>query len=282
MTFNKDLLKKYLEKKGNIDRIAENNQGVYRAYQFQFLMKIINNYLPPEDSLILDIGLEPGNFSIKIAQKNRRVIIGDISEDQLQITREKFEKYGLSKQVDHFALLENLDNLRQFNDDTFDLVLCLSGTISYACEYRHKLIEEIVRVTKPGAPFIISVMTKAHFFKEIVKEEKIELFEEATKSGLWEFIESHYKQIDIDNNDPAYYAFAAKELMDLILDYNCEILEILALAPIVENQVAPLLKFRDNIEAWENLLSIDYKLAATKGLLESGEQIILIGRKRFY
>ncbi|NHJ04996.1 MAG: class I SAM-dependent methyltransferase [Candidatus Heimdallarchaeota archaeon] len=282
MTFKKDLLKKYLEKKGNIDWIAENNQGAYRAYQFQFLMKIINNYLPPEDSLTLDIGLEPGNFSIKIAQKNRRVIIGDISEDQLQITREKFEKYGLSKQVDHFALLENLGNLNQFNDDTFDLVLCLSGTISFACENRHKLIEEIVRVTKPGAPFIVTVLTKAHFFKEIVKDEKIELFAEAIKSGLWEFIESHIKQIDIDNNEPAYYTFAAKELMALFLDQKCEILEILALAPIVENQVTPLLKFRENTEAWENLLSIDYKLATTEGLLESGEQIILIGRKRFY
>ncbi|HUU79495.1 MAG TPA: class I SAM-dependent methyltransferase [candidate division Zixibacteria bacterium] len=282
MTFKKDLLKKYLEKKGNIDWIAENNQGAYRAYQFQFLMKIINNYLPPEDSLTLDIGLDPGNFSIKIAQKNRRVVIGDISEDQLQITREKFEKYGLSKQVDHFALLENLGKLSQFNDDNFDLVLCLSGTISFACENRHKLIEEIIRVTKPGAPFIITVLTKAHFFKEIVKEEKIELFEEATKSGLWEFIESHFKQIDIDNNEPAYYTFAAKELMNLIIDYKCEILGILALAPIVENQVTALQKFRENAEAWENLLSIDYKLATTEGLLESGEQIILIGRKRFY
>ncbi|MHA1555615.1 MAG: class I SAM-dependent methyltransferase, partial [Candidatus Heimdallarchaeota archaeon] len=196
MAYNKDILKSFLKKKGAKGWISHAGESAYKLLQFELIMKVICQYLPPEDALILDVGFDPGNFALKIAQSNRRLIIGDISEDQLQLTREKFDKYKVSDNIDQFALLDDLGNLKLFDDDTFDLVICLSGTLSYACERRQKLMRELARVSKVGSPIILSVKTKAQYFRDIIKKGRFDLLEDATKAGLWEMIDTNYKQFE--------------------------------------------------------------------------------------
>ena len=196
LTYNKDILKNFLKKKGAKGWISHAGESAYKKLQFDMIMKLICQYLPPEDSLILDVGFDPGNFSLKIAQNNRRLVIGDISEDQLQLTREKFENYGVLNNIDQFALLEDIGNLEMFDDNTFDLVISLSGTISYACEQKQKLLKELTRVAKIGSPIILSAKTKAQYFRDILRKAKIELLEDATKAGLWQMIDTNYKQFE--------------------------------------------------------------------------------------
>ncbi len=279
LAYNKDILKNFLKKKGAKGWISHAGESAYKLLQFELIMKVIHQYLPPEDSLILDVGFDPGNFSLKIAQNNRRLIIGDISEDQLQLTREKFDKYGISDKIDQFALLEDLGNLELFDDDTFDLVICLSGTLSYSCERRHKLMKELTRVAKVGSPIILSVKTKAQYFREIIKKGRFDLLEDATKAGLWELIDTNYKQYEEFPEEPLYYGFSSKELIELAIKSRCEILEIMALNPITNNQIDPINYIMEKEEAWNTLLRIETVFAKHTGLLDAGEEILIVVRK---
>ncbi|MFW9923426.1 MAG: methyltransferase domain-containing protein [Candidatus Thorarchaeota archaeon] len=280
MAYSKEILKKYLENKGNKDWIAYSGEGAYRTFQFELVLRAINRYLPPEDSLVLDVGIDPGNFAYKIAQNKRRIVIGDISEEQLKFIREKFNVNNLSAKIDQYAILEELYDLSIFKDESFDLVLCLSGTISYTCEHRNKMISEICRVTKAGAPMIISLRTKASYFKSLIKKQDIDLLENAAKEGLWEFIDTGYKPYNDRLEEPAFYGFEFKEISSF-LDYaNCEILEIFSLNPITSEQISSLTNIRENEDAWNNLLAIEEKFSKNTGLLEASEEIIIIARKR--
>ncbi|MHA1156099.1 MAG: class I SAM-dependent methyltransferase, partial [Candidatus Heimdallarchaeota archaeon] len=257
MAYNKDILKNFLKKKGAKGWISHAGESAYKKLQFELIMKVICQYLPPEDALILDVGFDPGNFALKIAQSNRRLIIGDISQDQLQLTREKFDKYKVSDNIDQFALLEDLGDLKLFGDDTFDLVICLSGTLSYACERRQKLMRELARVSKVGSPIILSVKTKAQFFRDIIKKGRFDLLEDATKAGLWEMIDTNYKQFEEFPEEPLYYGFSSKELIELVVKSQCEILEIMSLNPITNNQIEPINYIVEKEEAWNTLLRIE-------------------------
>lgn len=280
MAYNKDLLKEYLTKKAAEGWAAFEKSGAYGSFKFDLIMSYINQFLPPEEGLILDLGIDPGNYAIKIAQTNRRLTIADISESQLEITRNKFDKYQLSSQIEQFAILDELIDLSIFEEDSFDMVLCLSGTLSYACEERSKLLQEIVRITKMGAPIILSVKGKAHYFKRIIRELEIDKLEEPNKAGLWQMLDTGYKQHEDYPQEPAYYGFTGQEITELMKKNNIEILEIAGIGSIICNMYMQLEKIRENDEIWEEVFKIEKELQTMPGLWDAGEEILVVGRKR--
>ncbi|MBD3189381.1 MAG: methyltransferase domain-containing protein [Candidatus Heimdallarchaeota archaeon] len=280
MAYNKDLLKEYLTKKAAEGWAAFEKSGAYGSFKFDLIMSYINQFLPPENSLILDLGIDPGNYAVKIAQANRRLTIGDLSESQLEITRNKFDKYKLSSQIEQFAILDELIDLSIFEENSFDMVLCLSGTLSFTCEERSKMIKEIVRVTKIGAPIILAVKGKAPYFKEIIRELEMDKLEEPNKAGLWQMLETGYKQHEEYPGEPAYYGFTGQEITELLENNNIEILEIAGIGSIISNMYLQLEKIRENDEIWNDVFRIEKELQTMPGLWDAGEEILVVGRKK--
>ncbi|HUT82808.1 MAG TPA: class I SAM-dependent methyltransferase [Candidatus Bathyarchaeia archaeon] len=236
-------------------------------------------YLPPEGSLILDIGIDPAIFSEKIIQLNRKITIGDISEEQLQITREKFTNSKLASQVEEFSLLDSFCELTQFEDETFDMAISLFGTLSYTCELKYKMFTELVRVVKKGAPIIITVKNKLNYLRQLVLNEQVEKLQEPNKSGILDFITTNIKQFDEYPEEPLYFAFNSNELMEMITSNSCEILELSAinlLSPFPNNTLNKLI---ENEETWQTYIDIEKKIATNRFLLDSGDEILAIARK---
>ncbi len=280
MAFNKDLLKKFLERR--IDEGWHNNFGNSSAgiLYNEIIMSYILSFLPPEDSLTLDVGIDSGIFSEKIARLNRRVIIGSISEEQMKFTREHFEKLNLTAQIDQYALIDEITKLDQFDHNTFDLTICIHGTLSFACEYRNRLFSEIIRVTKVGAPIIFTVKNKTHFLKSLYQKNNIDNLVNATEAGIWEFLDTNYKQFEEYPNEPAYYAFTSMELDEFVSKHNCELLEMRALNSISQANSKFLLEIQENEEAWSNLLQIEKRISNEPGVIDAGNEILFIIRKR--
>ncbi len=280
MAFNKDLLKKFLERR--IDEGWHNNFGNSPAgiLYNEIIMSYILSFLPPEDSLTLDVGIDSGIFSEKIARLNRRVIIGSISEEQMKFTRERFEKLNLTAQIDQYALIDEITKLDQFDHNTFDLTICIHGTLSFACEYRNRLFSEIIRVTKVGAPIIFTVKNKTHFLKSLYQKNNIDNLVNATEAGIWEFLDTNYKQFEEYPNEPAYYAFTSMELDEFVSKHNCELLEMRALNSISQANSKFLLEIQENEEAWSNLLQIEKRISNEPGVIDAGNEILFIIRKR--
>ncbi|MBN1329712.1 MAG: class I SAM-dependent methyltransferase [Candidatus Heimdallarchaeota archaeon] len=227
----------------------------------------------------MDIGIDPAIFSEKIIQLNRKVTIGDISEEQLQIIREKFTNLKLTSQVEEYSLLDSFYELTQYKDETFDMAISLFGTISYTCEHKNKMFTELVRVVKKGAPIIIVVKNQLSFLRQLILNEEIEKLLEPTKSGIWDFITTNVKQYDDYPGEPLYHASNSNEVIEMIKANSCDILELSAinlLSPFPNKTLSRLL---EDVDTWKTYLKIEEKIATNKMLIDSGDEILAIARK---
>ncbi|MBK5114402.1 MAG: class I SAM-dependent methyltransferase [Candidatus Heimdallarchaeota archaeon] len=280
MAFNKDFLKHFIDKRNDQDWFTNYYRSAPGSINYEIIANCIQKYLPPEDSLILDISLDPGIFSEKIAHANRRLVIADISEEQIKTTREKFEKLGAISQIDQFAIVDEVYDLSHFQSNSFDMSMSLFCTLSYTCEKRNRFFNEIVRVTKIGAPIIFTVKNKIAFLRLLIKEGKIEKLISATESGIWEMIDTHYKQYEEFPDEPAFYAFTSNEIRQFLEKYECEILEMYAVNSLNLKDPELISKLRENEDAWSNLIEIENKLSSDPGLIDSGEEILVVVRKK--
>jgi len=280
MAFNKEFLKHFIDKRNDLDWFTNYYRSTPGSFNYEIISNCIQKYLPPEDSLILDISLDPGIFSEKIAHAKRRLVIADISEEQIKTTREKFEKLGLNSQIDQFAIVDDVDNLSHFQNNSFDMTMSLFSTLSYTCEKRSKFFSEIVRVTKFGAPILFTVKNKIAFLRSLIREKKFEKLVSTTKSGIWEMLDTHYKQFEEFPGEPAYYVFTSKELSEFLEKFDCEILEMFSVNSLNLKDSKIMSKLRENEVAWNNLLEIEKRISSDTGLIDSGEEILVVVRKK--
>ncbi len=280
MAFNKEFLKRFIDKRNDLDWFTKYYRTTPGSFDYEIISKCIQKYLPPEDSLILDISLDPGIFSEKIAHAKRRLIIADISEEQIKATREKFETLGVISQIDQFAIVDEVYDLSHFQSNSFDMTMSLFSTLSYTCEKRNRFFNEIVRVTKIGAPILFTVKNKIAFLRSLIREDKFEKLLSPTKSGIWELFDTHYKQFEEFPEEPAFYAFTSKELSGFLEKYDCEILEMFAVNSLNLKDSKVMSKLRENEEAWNNLLEIEKRISSDTGVIDSGEEILIVVRKK--
>lgn len=280
MAFNKEFLKRFIDKRNDLDWFTKYYRTTPGSFDYEIISKCIQKYLPPEDSLILDISLDPGIFSEKIAHAKRRLIIADISEEQIKATRKKFETLGIISQIDQFAIVDEVYDLSHFQSNSFDMTMSLFSTLSYTCEKRNRFFNEIVRVTKIGAPILFTVKNKISILRSLIREDKFEKLLSPAKSGIWELFDTHYKQFEEFPEEPAFYAFTSKELSGFLEKYDCEILEMFAVNSLNLKDSKVMSKLRENEEAWINLLEIEKRLSSDTGLIDSGEEILIVVRKK--
>ncbi|MCK5183750.1 MAG: hypothetical protein KAQ95_05550, partial [Candidatus Heimdallarchaeota archaeon] len=89
-----------------------------------------------------------------------------------------------------------------------------------------------------------------------------------------------YKQFEEFPDEPAYYAFTSKELSGFLEKYDCEILEMFAVNSLNLKDTKKMSKLRENEDAWNNLLEIEKRISSDTGLIDSGEEILIVVRKK--
>lgn len=121
--------------------------GIDRRWR-KTAVRALVSYAPQN---VLDIAAGTGDFSIMIAQMLRpaKVIAADISEQMLRIARQKAKKTGTDQSISF--VLENCERL-SFADNRFDAVTMAYGMRNFA--RLEPCLREILRVLKPGAPFL--------------------------------------------------------------------------------------------------------------------------------
>lgn len=111
----------------------------------------------PDDGHILDAGGAAGRYAVWLAERGYEVTLIDISGEQLRIAREKLKERGLLERV---SIQEGDIRDLDFQDRTFDAVLCLGGPLSHVVDEneRRTAAAELVRVAKDDHPVFVSVM----------------------------------------------------------------------------------------------------------------------------
>jgi SAM-dependent methyltransferase len=101
---------------------------------------------------VLEFGCGAAQWSIALHAAGARVTGIDLSERQLFHARELMERAGVS-----FPLVHGNAEATPFDDDSFDIVFCDYGAMTFADP--HRTVPEAARLLRPGGLFAFSSMT---------------------------------------------------------------------------------------------------------------------------
>jgi ubiquinone/menaquinone biosynthesis C-methylase UbiE len=139
---------------------------------------------------VLDVGAGPGRFTIELAELGAEVVVADISPQQLEQNRRRLAEAGLEDHVLE-RVLADVTDLSQFEDASFDAVVCYGGPLSYVVDRAEEGVAELLRVTRPGGHVLLSVMsligTVVHFTEmllDLVRRDGVEPNEAIVRTGL--------------------------------------------------------------------------------------------------
>jgi ubiquinone/menaquinone biosynthesis C-methylase UbiE len=117
----------------------------------------LRRFIRPSDR-VLDIGAGPGRFTIELARLGAEVVAADVSENQLELHRERVTAAGCEERVSE-RVVADVTDLSRWGDASFDSAVCFGGPLTYVLEDAEKGVAELVRVTKPGGHVLLSVMS---------------------------------------------------------------------------------------------------------------------------
>lgn len=120
-----------------IETIDYDDEYINRALRF----KVLEDNLEGVET-ILDIGAGTGAFSIPLAKKGYKVTHFDISPEMIRLAKEN------AKDLTNISFIEGDASSLPFEDDSFDLVICFDGAISFSGRNADKVLSEIIRTGK--------------------------------------------------------------------------------------------------------------------------------------
>lgn len=129
--------------------------GPVQRVNFEVHRQLLVDYVRAGDR-VLEVGSGPGRFTFELAQIGARIVVGDISPEQLRLHREKTAEIDAA--IEERVVVDVVD-LSRFGDDEFDAVVCYGGPISYVLERADDAVAEMLRVTRPGGFLLLSVMS---------------------------------------------------------------------------------------------------------------------------
>ncbi len=148
--------KKWNNRAKTYDDFYKTFRGAVESYVDWELLK---KYLPKsKEAKILDVAGGTGRISLTLAKMGYSITLCDIAPEMLALAKQKMLKEGVTDKV---KILEcNVSNL-QFEDESFDFVMCWDGMVDQF------VIKELIRVTKKGG--LVSIYLNNRWAKFIKK-----------------------------------------------------------------------------------------------------------------
>jgi SAM-dependent methyltransferase len=135
-------------------------KDAYHRLEFNTTLHFLDQYLPA-DGHILDAGGGPGRYTLELARRGYDLTLLDMTPANFEFARRQIKRARLSDRVTEIVEGSIVD-LSQFENHTFDAVICLGGPLSHVVDQadRAKAVSELIRVAKKGAPIIVSVLSR--------------------------------------------------------------------------------------------------------------------------
>ena len=211
---------------------------------------------------VLDAGGGYGRYSLEIARRGCELTLLDISSAMLREAKNLAQKSGIHS----IRFVEGkVQNLHQFSDQCFDLVLCLDAPVSYAYPDHFQAIQEICRVSRERV--IISVVNRLGQLPIAIELEmgwtgSLNQTRSFLEKGNWDHpeklqhIESRFPFLS-RYIFPPLHAFLPQELIDMIIEQNFQPVRIMAtgtLARLLKTKT--LQRIVNNQKAYQHFLEM--------------------------
>lgn len=232
---------------------------------------------------ILDAGAGFGRFSIPLAQAGHKVVHLDISAKMLDSARE----ISKSRRVTNIDFVQgSIDDLSEFGDNSFDLVLCLDSPLSFCYDSYQVALGELIRVTQ--STLILCVMNCSGVITQGVNFDlkyfgRLKTVPELYNTGTL-LVTEELKRLK-PTLMPSWHAFKPDEIKELLEKNGCRVEKISAPGALARFVDPELLKqlFKDK-GAYQSYLDFEerydsdvYMLgigAAAGGLLTTARKIM--------
>ena len=257
-------------------RLSRNRLG---ELLFHIHMEVFRCYVKREAS-VLELGAGAGVFSKELVTLASKLVVSDISEEQLAINKLKMAKLGLEGRIEDFLLLDITD-LNDIGSNHYDAVICVGGALNYTFDKEQVAVTEMLRVAKPGGIVIVGVIsllsTLIRFLPALVKE-KQQFGITATK-WLMDTGAQDAEHYPVDNR---HYVrmMRSKDLDDLFEGQNGQVIEKRAAGFFSMAGEEALDQAKADKELWELILSKEIEFSKNPACLDCGANIIYVVRKK--
>ncbi|MHA1719766.1 MAG: class I SAM-dependent methyltransferase [Promethearchaeota archaeon] len=219
---------------------------------------------------ILDAGAGPGRFSIPLAEAGHNVVHIDISANMIKIAQQKINP-SFSKNI--VFLKSDISHGFDYDDNTFDLVLCLDSPLSFCYNNYREILKELVRITK--SKIILCVANKYGVILEdagefdLIHFGKLKTIKEVFRTGTL-LVNEEMKELE-PKMMPSWHAFTPNELENLVRENGCQILRISAPGTFARFMDVNLLKkLLENRENYQDFLNFEEKFDKQQEILNIG------------
>ena len=243
---------------------------------FQLHRRYLERYLGAGDR-VLEAGAGAGRFTIELARLGAKVTVGDVSEEQLRLNREKVEEAGMNGSVAGWELLDVLD-LSRFPDEAFDAAVCYGGPLSYVFDGADRAMEELLRVTRRGGHVLLSVMSLAGATRRFLGA-IYDIYEEAGPEAVEEVVKTGDQRGVTAPSGHHCRMYRWADLEALLERHRCEIVAASA-ANFLSVQNEELLgEVQTDERFWGALLEWEVAFCEQPGALDGGTHIIAVVRR---
>lgn len=235
----------------------------------------------PDGARVLDAGCGPGRFALDLARRGARLTLVDISQTQLDLARQNLASAGLLDQVEAFHRLDMVD-LGALPGDSFDVVMCYGGGLSYTCEKHEVALAELVRVLKPGGCLLCSVGSLYGTLRLVGPYDGLTFLESPDAHVEWQAVLAGagvvYTRPGSGEFRQPWVLFTSEGLRQLLEKAGLSVVAMAASNPLV-SEGAQIPNITDNPAASAALTALELALCDQPGLVDSGEHLLVVAQK---
>lgn len=262
----------FYEKYDEESRLTTDNS---RKIEFITTTKNLDNYLEPPQH-ILELGAGTGVYSFYYANRGFNVVATDITPKHVKHMNQKFAQEK-TNQMNFRAEIANATNLNNFDEESFDVVLCLGPMYHLTSEIdRENCIKESLRVLKKGGLLAISYINKHYILHSVMTNDKTYL----TKEFIDKIINSGCIKEGEKYNFWTDAFFSTPEEMETMIEgYDVKIIDHFGtdgLSPYLRSTVNNF-----NIEEFNNWTYYIEKSCRDKSILGLSNHALLLCKKKF-
>jgi SAM-dependent methyltransferase len=256
---------------GEWDRLEASARG---RVSFEVHRRFLHRFIE-SGQRVLEVGAGPGRFTLELAAMGASVSVTDFSAVQLDLHEKHLHGTDAERAVESRDLLDICDTSR-YDGATFDAVVAFGGPLSYAFEQTEQALDGLFRVTKPGGPVVVSVMSLLgswRFYLKGVLEDTKRAGELAndlvlTTGDLRHFATEHVCQM-----------FRASDVARLVAGCGGDILAMSASNWASLGDEGALGELESSPERWANFLGHEIQACGEPGAVDGGTHLLFAARR---